>query len=168
MRRRVRRWLGLPVAVGIGPTQTLAKLANHLAKQAPAWDGVCDLGALDPPAQDALLAGLDVAETWGIGPRWAARLRADGIHTVRDLRAADPQILGRRYGVVVARIVRELRGVACLALGRVDPAKQEISPRARLAGRHRRGRVAGGGRPPRGPRRRETPRTRAVRRGRCR
>jgi DNA polymerase V len=31
IRRRVDRWLGLPVAVGIGPTPTLAKLANHLA-----------------------------------------------------------------------------------------------------------------------------------------
>jgi DNA polymerase V len=126
MRRRVRRWLGLPVAVGIGPTKTLAKLANRLAKQAPAWDGVCDLGALDATAQDALLAGLDVAETWGIGPRWAARLRADGIHTVRDLRATDPQVLGRRYSVVMARIVRELRGVACLDWVEVEPDKQQI------------------------------------------
>jgi len=126
MRRRVRQWLGLPVCVGIGPTKTLAKLANRLAKQAPAWDGVCDLGALDATAQDALLAGLDVAETWGIGPRWAARLRADGIHTVRDLRAADPQILGRRYGVGMARIVRELRGVACLDWVEVEPDKQQI------------------------------------------
>jgi DNA polymerase V len=126
MRRRVHQWLGLPVCVGIGPTKTLAKLANRLAKQAPAWDGACDLGALDATAQDALLAGLDVAETWGIGPRWAARLRADGIATVRDLRAADPQILGRRYGVVMARIVRELRGVPCLALEQIAPPKQEI------------------------------------------
>ena len=126
MRRQVRRWLGLPVAVGIGPTKTLAKLANRLAKQAPAWDGVCDLGALDATAQDAWLAGLDVAETWGIGPRWAARLRADGIHTVRDLRATDPQVLGRRYSVVMARIVRELRGVACLDWVEVEPDKQQI------------------------------------------
>ena len=126
IRRRVRRWLGLPVAVGIGPTPTLAKLANHLAKQEPAWDGVCDWGALDPPAQDARLAGLAVEATWGIGPGWGARLRADGIATVRDLRAADPATLGRRYGVVVARIVRELRGSPCLALEPIAPPKQEI------------------------------------------
>jgi DNA polymerase V len=126
MRRRVRRWLGLPVAVGIGPTKTLAKLANHLAKQEPAWVGVCDWAALDPSAQDARLAGLAVEETWGIGPRWAARLRADGLATVRDLRAADPATLGRRYGVVVARIVRELRGSPCLALDEFAPPRQEI------------------------------------------
>ena len=33
VRDTVRRWTGLPVCVGIGPTKTLAKLANHLAKQ---------------------------------------------------------------------------------------------------------------------------------------
>ena len=126
IRRRVWRWLGLPVAVGIGPTQTLAKLANHLAKQEPAWDGVCDWGALAATDQDARLAGLEVAETWGIGPRWGARLRADGLATVRDLRAADPATLGRRYGVVVARIVRELRGIPCLALEELAPPRQEI------------------------------------------
>ena len=98
IRRRVDRGLGLPVAVGIGPTPTLAKLANHLAQQEPEWVGVCDWAALDPSAQDARLAGLAVEETWGIGPRWGARLRADGLATVRDLRAADPANLGGATG----------------------------------------------------------------------
>ena len=31
LRARVLQWTGLPVGVGIGPTKTLAKLANHLA-----------------------------------------------------------------------------------------------------------------------------------------
>jgi len=30
---RVRRWTGIPVRVGIGPTRTLAKMANHWAKR---------------------------------------------------------------------------------------------------------------------------------------
>ncbi|MGB8144646.1 MAG: hypothetical protein WCF05_05670 [Chromatiaceae bacterium] len=33
LRARVRQWTGVPVGVGIGPTKTLAKLANHLAKR---------------------------------------------------------------------------------------------------------------------------------------
>ena len=46
IRRRVGRWLGLPVCVGAGPTKTLAKMANHLAKKQPRWQGVCDLTRL--------------------------------------------------------------------------------------------------------------------------
>ena len=35
IRQRVKCWIGLPVCVGIGPTKTLAKLANHIAKTQP-------------------------------------------------------------------------------------------------------------------------------------
>ena len=43
MRAAVRKWTGLPTCVGIGPTKTLAKLANHIAKKIPELNGVCDL-----------------------------------------------------------------------------------------------------------------------------
>jgi len=43
IRRTVLRWTGIPVSVGIAPTKTLAKVANHLAKQAPAAGGVWSL-----------------------------------------------------------------------------------------------------------------------------
>src|SRR5690606_19695486 len=32
IRQRINQWLGIPACVGIGPSKTLAKLANHLAK----------------------------------------------------------------------------------------------------------------------------------------
>ncbi len=34
IRARVNQWVGIPTCVGIAPTKTLAKLANHFAKQA--------------------------------------------------------------------------------------------------------------------------------------
>jgi DNA polymerase V len=123
MRQRVHQWLGLPVCVGIGPTKTLAKLANRLAKQEPDWDGVCALGA---PALADPLARLDVATVWGIGPRWAVQLRPLGIETARDLRAADPKTLRRRFGVTMERIVWELRGVAGLELAEMAPPQHQI------------------------------------------
>jgi len=33
IRQRAKMWVGLPVCVGIAPTKTLAKLANHVAKK---------------------------------------------------------------------------------------------------------------------------------------
>ena len=35
LRTRVHRWTGIPVSIGIGPTKTLAKIANRIAKSAP-------------------------------------------------------------------------------------------------------------------------------------
>lgn len=54
MRERILAWVGIPCCVGLGPTKTLAKLVNHIAKTAerkpgsypPAPAQVCNLGAM--------------------------------------------------------------------------------------------------------------------------
>jgi DNA polymerase V len=126
IRSRIRQWIGLPVCVGIGPSKTLAKLANHIAKKHPAFDGVCDLVAMDPARRDALLAAIEVGEVWGVGKRIGAHLQASGIRTVKDLRDASPAWLRVRFGVVMERTGCELRGLSCLALEAVSPAKKQI------------------------------------------
>ncbi len=128
LRARVLQWTGLPVGVGIGPTKTLAKLANHLAKRHPdfAAAGVCNWLELPAAARAAYAADLGVAAVWGIGGRWAARLGQAGIVTVADLRRADPEGLRRRFNVVLARTALELRGTPCLALEETPPPRQQI------------------------------------------
>ena len=53
IRHTVRQWTGIPTCVGIGPTKTLAKLANRTAKNVPALNGVCDFTNADQ--REALL-----------------------------------------------------------------------------------------------------------------
>jgi DNA polymerase V len=127
MRRQVKQWVGIPVCVGIAPTKTLAKLANHCAKKNLAGeDGVCDFAALDKNEYEALLAKLPVEEIWGVGRRLTARLNENGIHTVQQLRDADAATLGRQFSVVLERTIMELRGVSCMELEEVAPAKKQI------------------------------------------
>ncbi len=40
VRERIGHWIGITVCVGIAPTKTLAKLANHAAKKYPATQGL--------------------------------------------------------------------------------------------------------------------------------
>jgi len=127
IRERVQRWLGLTVFVGIAPTKTLAKLANHCAKNNLAGAaGVCDFTMMPAADLDALLARIDVGEVWGVGRKLTPRLQAMGIGTVRDLRDADAETLRSRFSVVLERTLRELRGTSCLALEEVAPDKQQI------------------------------------------
>jgi DNA polymerase V len=127
IRQRVADWLGLAVCVGIGPTKTLAKLANHCAKKALAGnDGVCDLTVLSSQELNRLFADIEVGEVWGVGRKIAQRLEEIGIRSVAQLRAADPELIRRRFSVVLERTVRELQGVSCLALEEVVPDKQQI------------------------------------------
>ncbi|MBK1621315.1 DNA polymerase V subunit UmuC [Lamprobacter modestohalophilus] len=126
IRATVLRWTGLPVCVGIGPTKTLAKLANHLAKQDPAWAGVCDLAVLDAGEVERLLAPIPVAEVWGVGQRLAQRLGALGIETALDLRRAPSKRIRQHASVMLERTALELRGIACLDLETLSPDKQQI------------------------------------------
>ncbi len=135
IRARILRWIGIPTCIGLGPTKTLAKLANHVAKTADRKPGlyphaisqVFDISTLGEPEREALLRAIDVREVWGVGPRLAAQLAQAGIHSTLDLTRVDATIVQRRWGVVLARTVRELQGVACLDMDDTPAPKQQIA-----------------------------------------
>lgn len=84
------QWTGIPVCVGIGPTKTLAKLANHIAKRHPRSKGVFNYSDLTDAQQAKLLGQIAVGEVWGVGRKLTKRLAAHGITTAQELRAAHP------------------------------------------------------------------------------
>ena len=126
LRRRIRQWTGLPVCVGLAPTKTLAKLANHLAKRHPEFDGVCDWGALSAQEQSAWMGRVGVGEIWGVGRRLTGQLQALGMRSVRDLCLAGRAFLQARFSVVLARVADELRGTSCLDLEAMAEPRQQI------------------------------------------
>ena len=125
IRETVLRRTHLTVGVGIAQTKTLAKLANHAAKQ---WQrqtgGVVDLSNLE--RQRKLMALLPVDEVWGVGRRISKKLEAMGIKTVLQLADTDIRFIRKHFNVVLERTVRELRGEPCLGLEEFAPVKQEI------------------------------------------
>nr|WP_306440753.1 Y-family DNA polymerase [Methylococcus capsulatus] len=125
-RQRIRQWVGLPVCVGLGPTKTLAKLANHVAKKQPQHEGVFDIARLSEAERAALLDCIAVGEVRGVGRRLGERLAQQGITTVRALRDADTRMIRARYGVVLESTVRELRGSSCLPLEAITPPRKQI------------------------------------------
>lgn len=123
-RDRVLRWTGIPVGVGIGPTKTLAKLANWAAKTWRKSGGVIDLR--DPARRDRLLQITEVGEVWGVGRRLTVRLEQLGIKTAWDLAQYDPASLRRHFSVVLEKTARELGGTPCLDLEEAAPPRQMI------------------------------------------
>lgn len=107
--------LGMPVGVGIGPTKTLAKLANWAAKKWKAKTG-CVVSIMDATRREKLLRYAPVEEVWGIGSRTRDKLKSLGIHTAWDLSVADAKQLRKWTNVNVERTARELAGTACFSL----------------------------------------------------
>ncbi|MGE4799150.1 translesion error-prone DNA polymerase V subunit UmuC [Yersinia hibernica] len=124
VRDHIRKLTGLNVGVGIAPSKTLAKLANHAAKLWHKTRGVVDLS--NPERQRKLLALMPVAEVWGVGRRTAKKLEMMGITTALQLAEANPSLIRKNFSVVLERTVRELCGEACLAVTEFAPTKQQI------------------------------------------
>lgn len=126
LKETVYRWTCIPVSVGIGPTRTLAKIANHLAKKNT---GLCVLRAT-APFQD-ILSRVPVADIWGIGRRQALKLAAVGIRNAWQFARADDTWLRKNMSVTGWKTALELRGIP--AIGEDEeptPRKSVLSSRS--------------------------------------
>ncbi|MBO2011723.1 Y-family DNA polymerase [Hymenobacter negativus] len=107
----VKQHTGIPTCVGIAPTKTLAKLANRLARK----QGTGGVLLLETPAQcQEALALAPVESIWGVGRRYARKLKEMDINTGAQLAALPEHWLRRHMGGVVGqRLWRELHGQPC-------------------------------------------------------
>lgn len=120
----IKRWVGIPVSIGVGQTKTLAKIASFQAKKR-LKQPICILG--QDIAQRFALETTPVAEVWGIGRRWCRRLAHYDINNAFDLSCSEPLFMRQQFNVVLANTVRELKGQSCLDLIENLPNKKNIS-----------------------------------------
>ena len=116
IRERIYQWTGIPVSIGIGPTKTLAKLANKIAKKNSS-NGVYILTVSTQLTH--ILSDMKLEDIWGVSKGWGNRLRSIGINNPRQLQQANPRQIRTLISVVGERIIYELRGQPCLALEEV-------------------------------------------------
>lgn len=122
IRATVRQWTGIPVSVGIAPTKTLAKLANHTAKKNAAYNGSCVLSS--PADWLPVLANFEVRNIWGIGSQYSKMLQGHGVNTALKFAQLPDTWLRKNMSVVGLRTAQELRGISCIELEpEADPKK---------------------------------------------
>ena len=124
MRSKVLQWTGIPTSVGIGPTKTLAKIANKIAKKNKMCQGVLDITS-HTRIKD-FLASVEVNDVWGVGWEYAKLLKRNGIKTALDLRDTNETWIRKKMTVQGLRTVLELRGTPCIELEETAPDKKQI------------------------------------------
>jgi DNA polymerase V len=122
IRATVKKWVGIPVSIGVGPTKTLAKEAAKAAKKTPGHEGVFDITA----RTEETLAAIEVEDIWGVGRQYARFLRRHGILTALDLRNAADGWVKKHMTVMGLRTVMELRGVSCIPLEEGESPRKTI------------------------------------------
>ncbi|WP_276497942.1 Y-family DNA polymerase [Pontibacter litorisediminis] len=124
IKNTVGQWTGIPVAVGVAATKTLAKVANRISKKSEKAQGVLVL--TDERHIEAALKRTEVGDVWGIGRRYATKLASLGVYTAWDLRNVTDAFAKKHLTVVGLRTVKELRGEPCMELEHMPPPKQNI------------------------------------------
>jgi len=125
----IRKRTGLPVSVGIGPTKTLAKIANRFAKKHSFTEGVFDI--TDHPDKNKILRWVEVQHIWGVGRQYAKMLHRNGITNAFELTNAPDKWVQNKMTIVGLRMVKELRGISCIDLEQdIKPKKEIVSSKS--------------------------------------
>jgi DNA polymerase-4 len=99
----IRERTGLAASIGMAHNKLLAKLASELGKP----DGLLHIA---PDRVSAVLDPLPVGRLWTVGRQAQAALEGIGIHTIGELRRADPGRLARALGRDVTHLQALARG----------------------------------------------------------
>lgn len=135
VRERILRWTSIPTCIGLAPTKTLAKLCNHVAKDAERKPGsypaelaqVCNWNELTQAQRIDLLRRTPAGDVWGIGKRIAAKLAEQDIVTALDVAQMPAGKARDGWNVTLERTVRELQGISCIPLEQAPAPKQQIA-----------------------------------------
>ncbi len=116
----VRQWVGLPVSVGIAPTKSLAKIANHLAKSQQS--GQCQISS--PESIQTALKNISIDAVWGIGEQHLQKLRSIGVENAWQFSQLPEAYVQKLMTVQGLRLQKELKGFPCLSIASmVEPKK---------------------------------------------
>jgi len=125
VRSEARRIAKIPTCVGIGPTKTIAKLANKAAKSYRMDVGICDLSTAAARAET--YAAMDISDVWGLGPAAVAKLARLGVATVADFIRLPNDEVRDLLTVTGARTHRELCGVSCIPLSQAPTTRKSLA-----------------------------------------
>ncbi len=126
--KRIRRWTGIPVSIGIASTKTLSKVANHFAKKYKGYRGVCVIDTDEKMRKALSLTPID--DVWGVGWRGAPKLEAAGIKTALDFVQRPVSWVRDRMGVIGVRTWSELQGIRMVEEEKIEKRKSICTSRS--------------------------------------
>ncbi|UQD55735.1 Y-family DNA polymerase [Flavobacterium sp. K5-23] len=127
MKKRVQKWVGIPVCVGFAPTKALAKVANKIAKKfQDRTSGVYVID--DDDKRIKALKWTQIEDVWGIGYRTTKKAKLRNITTAFDfIQPQHEAWIKKEMGVIGLRLKYELEGKSVLDLEPIPNQKKSIS-----------------------------------------
>ncbi len=116
MKRRMQKWLSIPICVGFAETKALSKVANKIAKKYQ----VRTKGIYIIDSEEKRIKALKwtkIEDVWGIGFRLTKKMKDKNIHTAYDFTLPHNEMfIKTTMGVVGLRLKYELEGQSVLEM----------------------------------------------------
>ena len=122
IKKKIEKWTGIPISIGLGHTKSLAKIANHIAKKHTSKGVFMMEGNLT----QRVLSNFPVEDLWGIGRRYGKMLKYFGVHTALDFKNLSSEWIKKNLSVNGLRIQKELKGEKCYDIQLVNKPKKNI------------------------------------------
>ena len=127
IKNRIMKWLSIPVCVGFGPSKTLSKVANKIARKYPEHTKGVYVINTDEKRIKAL-KWTKIGDVWGIGYRLKKKLMARNILTAYDfILPHNKDFIKNQMGVVGLRLISELQGNPALEMEEEPESKKSIA-----------------------------------------
>jgi len=123
IKKKVKQWTGIPVSIGIAPTKSLAKIANHVAKKYTS-NGIFIIN--NDSLANEILKKFPIEEVWGIGRRFGKKLSYFNIKTALEFKNANSKWIKKNFSVNGLRLQKELKGEICYPLESGYKSKKNI------------------------------------------
>jgi len=116
MKRRVQKWLSIPICIGFAETKALAKVANKITKKyQKRTQGIYIID--NEEKRIKALKWTKIEDVWGIGFRLTKKMKDKNIHTAYDFTLPhNESFIKTTMGVVGLRLKYELEGKSVLEI----------------------------------------------------
>ena len=129
--KKILKWTGIPVSIGIAKTKTLAKITNRVIKKKLkypnleiSYNNVLEIKS--EKDMSYILENTNVEDVWGIGKGMSTFLSNHKINNAFELRECNENFVRKEKGVVFQRTILELRGMVCNVLQNSPIKKKSI------------------------------------------
>ena len=126
IKKKVLKWTGIPISIGIGSSKSLAKVANKICKKFPKQTrGVYIIDSNKKRIK--ALKWLEIENVWGIGFRNSKKLREIKVKNAHDFTSLNNGWIRKKMTVVGLKLKKELEGESILDLEEIRPKKKAIA-----------------------------------------
>ena len=126
IKKKIRKWTGIPVSIGVAPTKSLAKIANKIAKKNSFKTK--NIYSIDNETKkNKALKCTPIENVWGIGKKYTEKLRRNNVFNAYQFIKISDNWIKKNMSISELKLKKDLEGNIHINLNKTQTSKKSIS-----------------------------------------